>query len=455
VSAARGGRLLVAGAVAAGLASLAVPSTLGYDAWAWMVWGRELVHLDLSTTGGPSWKPLPALLVAPLAWIGGVAPVAWLAAMRAAALVALLAAYRVGARLAGPVAGATAAIALALSADLYRTTLLGSTEPLLIALVLGAADRHLAGRRGAALVLVALAALIRPEAWPFLVLYGAYAGYADRAARPLAAAAVTLPIAIWLGLDWAGSGSALHGGHVAAGTAEGSAARTSHPGLEVLRRGLDTVLVPVLVLAAGALVEGARRRERTTLALGAVALAWTAIVAVMAQGGYPGLRRYLVVPGALACVLAGVAMAWLLGALRARAARIVAVGVVAAVAAVPAFHRAREDGRLLSVARAEADQLRELRRAVADAGGRGAVVRAGRPVVNPWVQTALAWELHVRLSHVQATWSSSRRRPHWTPPALVFRAPARLAGPRPAFPATIAPRAVARSGRWRVYRAAA
>ncbi len=33
-----------------------------YDPWAWLIWGRELVHLDLDTGAGPSWKPLPALI---------------------------------------------------------------------------------------------------------------------------------------------------------------------------------------------------------------------------------------------------------------------------------------------------------------------------------------------------------------------------------------------------------
>ena len=111
---------------------------------------------------------------------------------------------------------------------------------------------------------------------------------------------------------------------------------------------------------------------------------------------------------------------------------------------------------MLSVARSQADQRDELLRAVDRAGGRAAVLRPGRPAINPWLQTALAWELDVPLSGVQATWSSSRRHPHWAPPALVFRAPARLAGPRPALPAGRAHAdVVTRSGRWRVLRAAA
>ena len=110
---------------------------------------------------------------------------------------------------------------------------------------------------------------------------------------------------------------------------------------------------------------------------------------------------------------------------------------------------------MLSVARSQAHQHDELRRAVARVGGRAAVLRSGRPAINPWLQTALAWELRVPLSGVQATWASSKRHPHWTPPALVFRAPSRLAGPRPALPEGIAADSVARSGRWRVLRAGA
>ena len=53
--------VVVAVLVLAGLSFLA-PSAPTYDPWAWIVWGREVLHLDLSTVGGPSWKPLPVLL---------------------------------------------------------------------------------------------------------------------------------------------------------------------------------------------------------------------------------------------------------------------------------------------------------------------------------------------------------------------------------------------------------
>jgi hypothetical protein len=105
----RGGVWAVALAcVLIGAATLLVPATLGYDAWAWTVWGRQLAHLDVDTTAGPSFKPLPVLALAPLSVLGGATPAVWMALMRAAAVLSLLLAYRLGARLAGPTGSAPA-----------------------------------------------------------------------------------------------------------------------------------------------------------------------------------------------------------------------------------------------------------------------------------------------------------------------------------------------------------
>ena len=453
---ARGGWPAALGvALLAGAASLALPATLGYDAWAWTVWGRELAHLELATTAGPSFKPLPVLALAPLSVLGAATPVVWMGLMRAAAVVSLMLAYRLGARLAGRLAGAVAALSLALSADLYRTALLGSAEPVLIALTLGAADRHLAGRRDWALVLIAVAGLIRPEAWVLLAAYGVFVWLREPRLRPLVAAAVVLPPALWLGLDWIGSGDPLHASSTATSATEGSAANAKVPALEVVRRAGDAIIVPTLILAAIGVAFAVRRRDRPVLSLAALALGWIAVVAIMAEVGFTGTRRYLAAPAAALCVVAGVGLVWLLEAVREGRARIAVAIAIAVLALAPALLRAREEARMLSVARSQADQRDELVRAVDRAGGRAAVLRPGHPAINPWLQTALAWQLDVPLSGVQATWSSSRRHPHWAPPALVFRAPARLAGPRPALPSGVRTHIVTSSGRWRVLRAAA
>src|SRR5689334_23990564 len=74
--------LLAAVALALGALSLLYPSTPTYDPWAWIIWGREIAHLDLQTTGGPSWKPLPVIFTTVFSVFGSIAPNLWLAVAR-------------------------------------------------------------------------------------------------------------------------------------------------------------------------------------------------------------------------------------------------------------------------------------------------------------------------------------------------------------------------------------
>src|SRR5207237_8399656 len=75
-------------ALAVGALSLLIPSTPSYDPWAWIVWGREIVHFKLHTTGGPSWKPLPVVFTTLFAPFGRAAPDLWLVVARAGAVMA-------------------------------------------------------------------------------------------------------------------------------------------------------------------------------------------------------------------------------------------------------------------------------------------------------------------------------------------------------------------------------
>src|ERR1700754_4177947 len=89
--------------------SLLVPAAPTYDPWAWIIWGREILHLDLSTVDGPSWKPLPVLLTTPFALFGGLAPDLWLFVARAGAIAGVVMLFRLGRRLGGVPAGVAAA----------------------------------------------------------------------------------------------------------------------------------------------------------------------------------------------------------------------------------------------------------------------------------------------------------------------------------------------------------
>ena len=44
-----------------------------YDAYGWLVWGHQAVHLNLDLNAAPSWKPLPFLFTLPYSLIPGPA----------------------------------------------------------------------------------------------------------------------------------------------------------------------------------------------------------------------------------------------------------------------------------------------------------------------------------------------------------------------------------------------
>src|SRR5438270_1040251 len=95
-----GGHLYIALAVAVlviAALSLLIPSTPSYDPWSWLVWGREIVHFDLQTTGGPSWKPLPMVFVTVFSLFGRAAPDLWLIVARAGAVMAVVMVFKVAA----------------------------------------------------------------------------------------------------------------------------------------------------------------------------------------------------------------------------------------------------------------------------------------------------------------------------------------------------------------------
>ena len=135
------------------------------------------------TTTGPSWKPLPVLFTIPFSFAGDDgAPLLWIVVARAGGILAYAMAYRLGARLAGPIAGVIAACSLFLADEFIRNFVRGNSEGILVALCLWAIERHLDGRRRDAFLLGIAAALLRPEVWPFIALYGLYL-IADRPAR--------------------------------------------------------------------------------------------------------------------------------------------------------------------------------------------------------------------------------------------------------------------------------
>src|SRR4051795_7824771 len=210
----RGGLLLVAACVALAALTLLAPSAPTYDPWAWIIWGREVPHLDLVTTAGPSWKPLPVAFTTVFSVFGSAAPDLWLLAARPGADAAVVLAFRVARRLGGGILGGVAAgAALAIAPWWIRNAALGNSEGLIVAFLLGTIDRHLAGDRRAAFLLAVCAGLLRPEAWPFLGLYGLWLLWRRAVPAPLVLGAGAGVLALWLLPELWGSGDLLRAAH--------------------------------------------------------------------------------------------------------------------------------------------------------------------------------------------------------------------------------------------------
>jgi hypothetical protein len=446
---ARAAWLAAAGCLALAALSLLLPWALAFDPWSWLVWGRDVTRLELDTAGGPSWKPLPVVATTVLAFAGTAAPALWLLLARTGGLLAVAGAAALAGRLAGAAAAAAVAatLAIALSSWWLFNAALGNSEGLLAAAVLWAVVAHLAGRTRAALALALAAALLRPEAWPFLGLYALWLWRAGRES-PAVLALALLPVPVlWFGPDVIGAGGALGASDAARGTASPqSAVYADVPAFEVLVDFAELVTPPVLVAAVLGTVLGGRIAR----VLAAGALAWVVLVAVMTQAGYAGNPRYNVAPAAVACVLAGLGIAALVrrpaagpDASAARAAapptrRVAGLVLAALLGAATLAFTAGDLSDQVDELGARADRREQLDALVDRVGGPAAIKRCGPVFTNQPMKAMLAWRLDVDMEHL-----ADRPRP----PGAVFRAPPGYDG-GPALPVAPGFAPLERDGAW-------
>jgi hypothetical protein len=410
-AATRGGTrmwLLVVGCLALAALSLLTVSTPTYDPWAWIIWGREILHWDLVTINGPSWKPLPVLFTTPFALFGDdVAPALWLVIARAGGLLAFAMAYRLGSRLAGPWAGAIAAGALVLADEFIRNFARGNSEGLLVGLVLWAVERHLDGRRVHAFLLGFGAALLRPEIWPFWALYGLWLIYDDRSWRTaaLVLGSGALALVLWFVPEYLGSGDWLRGAERARDPNPDSAAFAAFPFLEVFKRSASVLMVPVYVGGVIATVLAVRNRRRLRLLMAVIATVLMVAVALMTEGGFAGNLRYVALPAALVCVLAGAGWVDVVRGARARWGARVAGAAAILIAAASAPFVAADVSALAhqwNLVHEEADFYGpNLRAAIAKAGGEDAIKSCGAVFTGPFQVQAMAWYLHMHGDQLQ------------------------------------------------------
>jgi hypothetical protein len=433
-----------------------------YDPWAWLLWGREVAGLELSTAEGPAFKPLPVAVCALLSVLGGAAPAAWVIVARAGAVLAVWLGFRLGRPLAGGSTGAAlvAAVGVALCGGLVGYAAAGAETGWVIALALLGAEAWRGGRYRAALACGVGCALLRVEAWPFVLAAGVVL-WRRRAVdrRLLAACAVAVP-ALWLVPELIGSGDPLRSGARARVPNPGQPATAPVPGLAALREAAALPLWPLWAGAAACLALPAARAARPLLAAGA---AWIALVAVMAEAGFSGEPRYSLPGGALIAIAGAVGLAALVrtGTVRFGAARFAAVRTVRPAGTARSAHAVRRAAvpalacaGLLVAAAPKLAGLADVRReqawqralasdlagVIRSAGGRDVLLACGRPYVGPLRGPLLAYELNVEKRLVGFE-------PH--PPGTVFRSRlSAAAAPEPAAAPEFAP--LARTGRWEV-----
>jgi hypothetical protein len=403
--------MVVGACVALAGLSLLLPMALSYDPWAWLLWGREILHLDLSTRGGPSFKPLPVAFTTLLGVFGGAAPYLWLVVVRSAALLALVMAFRLATRLVGGgwpgrLAGGLAVVGLALATEFFRTTAMGTSEPLLLALTLVVGDRQPDGHHRQAMVAGYLVGLLRPETWPFLGLYALWLLRLDRSSwRLLVPLAVSVPV-LWLGPEYWGSGNALRASARAHRPDHGTYASLAHPVAAAAHDAVRSVTVPVLVGGALALLLAALRGRRdirpVVLFMGAAAIIWSGIVVAQVASGYAGTPRYFMGAAGLLAVLGGVGWG-LLARTMGRPPLAWAV-TLAATIGVSALARSPIDGitdTAPSIGRTAQLQNR-LPTVIAHAGGAARVRSCGTTSTGAFQVSLLAWQLEATIHRVRS-----------------------------------------------------
>ena len=411
-----------------------------------------MAGLDLSTSTGPSWKPLPIFFTAPLSLFGDAAPDLWMVVVRAAAFGAIVAAGSIGLRVAGKTGAVAAGGLLLVAAWFWIPALLGNSEPLLILCVLGAVDRHLAGREGQAFALGVAAGLLRPEAWVFLVPYAAWLVYRDRRRLPWIAGGLVLLPLLWVLPELWGAGSLSRAADRAQDPSPNAPAFAPNPALTVIKNAFELapgVVYPGLILGAAAVAARRVAREKLVpvLWVSALGVAWLLLVAVMTELGFSGIDRYLLTPLAVATVVAGVGYAWACSALLELVPRprwaIPAVAVVALVALVGVVRTESELSFAFDFAERHEAVTSQVDDAVAAAGGKERLRACGSVHASFLMTAPVAWELD---RHLEEVTPLPRR------PGTVLRAQL-LEGSKPdPRPGALGP-VVARTEHWQVERA--
>lgn len=381
-----------------------------YDAYGWLVWGRQALHWNLDTNSAPSWKPLTFLFTFPYALAGRGALWLWMVTAVAGALAGAIFGGRIAYRLVGPVHGRgypqiVAAVFAGLSVlgivGYGHLILIAASDPMDVTLCLAAIDCHMSTRPRAAWVMLVLVSLARPEAWTVASLYAAWQWRAVPSMRTQIVLGIAIIPALWFGVAALTSGSWFISSDVALQSTKNL---PGSPLSRVPHNFLSLYELPMQLAVLFALVLAVVRRERTWLLLAGTALVWLATWTALALHGWNASARYMFEPAAVLVVVAAAAVGWALANAPRRtpwqwAAVAGVIGLVVALAP-DARNRARLAHNGIVFGRSWGRELDRLHAAIARDGGAKHIFACGRVVADYGFQTVLAWELDRNVSDI-------------------------------------------------------
>jgi hypothetical protein len=383
----------------------------GFDPYGWLVWGHQTLTGSLNTNAAPSWKPLPYLFTVPYALFGHYEMWLWLITAVAISLSAAIFAGRIAYRLtdapperrwAGYVAAVVAGIASLGIVQYFHFILSAQSDPIVVALCLGAVDCHLSGRHRWAFSLLALAGLARPEAWLFEGLYAIWAWRRQPSMRVFMAGWIAVMLLLWFGIPaitaktWFIAGqNALHSPRELHSNKIGG---TIGRFLSLYERPIEVAAVITLGLAIW-------RRDRRTLVLCGAVLGWLVLEIAFVLHGWAGVKRYLFPAAALMAVIGAIGIGWLL-AHPLKLPRTpqwlgIALGAVLAASFLPGLiSSARAEHRDLHEQRKRSKVINELGVLVGRIGGADRFHGCGEPLTRLQYQSMVAFTIHDNVASV-------------------------------------------------------
>ena len=390
-----------------------------YDAYGWMVWGHQTWRLTLDLGGAPSWKPVPFLFTVPYALFGHYQLWLWMITATAVALGGTVFAARIAYRLVGGnglrldpdpirryapwVAAFIAGAGVLGIEDYFHYILSSQSDPMIVTFLLAAIDMVLIGRYRWALVFGVLAALGRPEVWPFLGLFGLWAWFKIPSMRWMLILGAAVVLFMWFGVPTITNGRPDIAGQLAQGSP-----RELHSNrlAGTLGRVHEILYLPVWIAAGIAAALALLRRNWVVLALAALVVVWAIVEIAFAYHGWPALPRYVFEAGGVVAVLAGVAVGWLMlegsrighGVPRWSGA-FVAAALVATM--IPgAIHRVRAEHTDLIAQHARTHEISLLQSATNALGGAHHILDCGQPVTDVEYASTVAWIYNIDVGSV-------------------------------------------------------